>query len=126
MKEIQPSWVGRLLAGRYQVESLLRHGEISSIYHAIDKRVLINIIHPYLSQQPKFCAHFQQQLSAIVRLRHAMTRFISHTIREGENLNEIAMRYGVQMTDILYANGRKIKNPNLIRRGQIVIIPQYE
>ena len=53
-----------------------------------------------------------------------LTRFITHRVRRGQNLNKIARRYGVPMTDILSANG--IKNPNLIRRGQMVIIPVYE
>jgi len=44
-----------------------------------------------------------------------------HTVARGENLTQIANRYGVTVEAIVRANG--IANPNLIEPGQRLIIP---
>jgi LysM repeat protein len=44
-----------------------------------------------------------------------------HTVRRGENLSGIALRYGVTVWDIAAANG--LRNPNLINTGQRLVIP---
>lgn len=46
---------------------------------------------------------------------------VSHTIKRGETLSEIASRYGVPVKDIIEANG--LSNPNIIITGQTLIIP---
>ncbi|WNM28586.1 LysM peptidoglycan-binding domain-containing protein [Demequina capsici] len=45
----------------------------------------------------------------------------SHTVASGETLSSIASKYGVAVSTIVTANG--IKNPSLIRIGQVLTIP---
>ena len=70
----QPSWIGRSLSGRYQIESLLGQGGMSSVYKATDpnlKRVVaIKLIHQHLSDDPQFIQRFEEEATAVASLRH--------------------------------------------------------
>lgn len=46
----------------------------------------------------------------------------THTVQFGENLTDIAYRYGVSIEAILQANG--LQNPNLLKPGQELVIPE--
>ena len=46
----------------------------------------------------------------------------NHVIRKGETLSHIATKYGVSRSAIIQANG--IRNPNLIRMGKKLVIPE--
>ena len=50
--------------------------------------------------------------------------FVSHEVRAGEILTNIAETYGVTVEQILAANGKSIDNPDAIRPGQTIVIPQ--
>lgn len=45
----------------------------------------------------------------------------NHTVKAGQSLSEIASAYGVKVNAIIDAN--QIKNPNLLRAGDILFIP---
>lgn len=45
----------------------------------------------------------------------------THVVQQGETLLAIALRYGVTMQELQAANG--ISNPDLIKAGQVLIIP---
>jgi LysM repeat protein len=49
------------------------------------------------------------------------TVFRSHTVRRGDNLHRIALRFGTTVEAITAANG--IHNPRLVRVGQVLRIP---
>ena len=69
-----PSWIGRSLGGRYQIESLLGQGGMSAVYKATDpnlKRVVaVKLIHPHLSGDPQFVQRFEEEAKAVASLRH--------------------------------------------------------
>jgi nucleoid-associated protein YgaU len=46
---------------------------------------------------------------------------IKHTVQAGENLTQIALKYGTTVEAIAQANG--ITNPSLILVGQVLTIP---
>jgi LysM repeat protein len=51
---------------------------------------------------------------------------LSHTVRKGENLTQIAQRYGTSVNALYDANRNIIgSNKNLIRPGQQFVIPQH-
>ena len=50
------------------------------------------------------------------------TTYISYTVRRGDTLSEIAMNYGVTVSEIAGINN--IANPNLIYVGQVLSIPR--
>jgi serine/threonine protein kinase len=70
----QPTWIGRTLSGRYQIESLLGQGGMSAVYKAADpnlKRfVAIKLIHSHLSSDEQFIKRFEEEAAAIASLRH--------------------------------------------------------
>ncbi|MFN2153047.1 MAG: serine/threonine protein kinase, partial [Anaerolineales bacterium] len=74
----QPTWIGYSLNNRYQVKELLGQGGMSSVYRAYDPQlrrdVAIKIIHPHLSDDPKFVRRFEEEAAAVARLRHPNIR----------------------------------------------------
>ncbi len=71
----EPTWIGRALGGRYQIEELLGQGGMSAVYKATDpnlKRVVaVKIIHPHLSGDRQFVDRFESEAAAVAQLRHA-------------------------------------------------------
>ncbi len=67
-------WVGRIFAGRYEIESLLGRGGMSSVYKARDKQlrrpVAIKILHPHLQENAEFLKRFEQEAASVAMLRH--------------------------------------------------------
>ncbi len=74
MSEDPDKWIGRKLGGRYQLESLLGHGGMASVYKATDpnlkRTVAIKLIHPHLSNKTEFVNRFEQEAAAVANLRH--------------------------------------------------------
>ena len=70
----QPSWINRTLNKRYTIEALLGQGGMSAVYKANDpnlKRVVaIKLIHPHLAADSKFVLRFEEEATAVARLRH--------------------------------------------------------
>jgi len=70
----QPSWIKQTLSGRYRIEALLGQGGMSAVYKASDpnlKRVVaIKLIHPHLATDSNFIIRFEDEASAVAKLRH--------------------------------------------------------
>jgi serine/threonine-protein kinase len=70
----RPSWIGQTLGGRYRIDDLLGQGGMSAVYKAYDpnlKRVVaIKLIHAHLAEDPKFVIRFEEEATAVARLRH--------------------------------------------------------
>ena len=70
----QPSWIGRSLGGRYQIEELLGEGGMSSVYKATDpnlrRTVAVKLIHSHLSKDPDFVSRFEEEAAAVAQLKH--------------------------------------------------------
>ena len=71
----QPTWIGQTLSGRYRIDAMLGQGGMSAVYKASDpnlKRVVaIKLIHPHLSADASFVMRFEEEASAVAKLRHA-------------------------------------------------------
>jgi serine/threonine protein kinase len=67
-------WIGKSIAGRYQIEGLMGQGGMSAVYKANDpnlKRVVaVKLIHEHLSSDPGFVGRFEEEAAAIAQLRH--------------------------------------------------------
>jgi serine/threonine-protein kinase len=66
--------VGRLLEGRYAVESFIAHGGMASVYLAtdtrLDRRVAVKVLHAHLAGDHETLARFQREARAAARLSH--------------------------------------------------------
>jgi serine/threonine-protein kinase len=64
--------VGRLIDGRYAVESFIAHGGMASVYLATDtrleRRVAVKILHAHLADDPETLARFEREARAAARL----------------------------------------------------------
>ncbi len=69
-----PNWIGQTLGNCYKIQEVIGQGGMSSVYKAIDPNlqrvVAIKLIHPHLSDDPKFTARFEEEARAVARLRH--------------------------------------------------------
>ena len=65
---------GRLLGGRYRLESLVASGGMAQVWQGTDevlrRRVAVKILHPHLAADATFVARFRQEAVAAARLAH--------------------------------------------------------
>jgi serine/threonine-protein kinase len=84
----QPTWIGYKLNNRYQIIELLGQGGMSSVYRAWDpklrRNVAVKIIHPHLSENPRFVRRFGAEAAAVARLRHPNIRQVFDFDHDGE------------------------------------------
>ncbi len=70
----QPTWINRTLNNRYTIQGLLGQGGMSAVYKANDpnlKRVVaVKLIHSHLATDPSFITRFEEEATAVARLRH--------------------------------------------------------
>jgi tRNA A-37 threonylcarbamoyl transferase component Bud32 len=65
---------GRLLGGRYRLESLVASGGMAQVWRGTDevlrRRVAVKVLHPHLAADATFVARFRQEAVAAARLAH--------------------------------------------------------
>ncbi|HVW80922.1 MAG TPA: Stk1 family PASTA domain-containing Ser/Thr kinase [Mycobacteriales bacterium] len=65
---------GRMLDGRYSVDSFIAHGGMASVYLATDtrleRRVAVKVLHAHLAGDHETLARFQREARAAARLSH--------------------------------------------------------
>ncbi|MEK6256368.1 MAG: serine/threonine protein kinase [Chloroflexota bacterium] len=70
-----PSWIGKKLSDRYEIEELLGQGGMASVYKALDpnlrRTVAIKLIHSHLSKDPEFVSRFEEEAAAVAQIRHS-------------------------------------------------------
>lgn len=71
---LQDPFVGRLLDGRYRVESRIARGGMATVYLGIDDRldreVALKIMHGHLADDPAFVSRFIREARSAARLSH--------------------------------------------------------
>ena len=62
------------LADRYRIERVVGRGGMATVYKAIDQEsgqeVAIKVLSPYVAQEPKFKARFEQEIQVLHDLEH--------------------------------------------------------
>ncbi len=110
----QPSWIGHSLGGRYQIEQLLGHGGMATVYKGTDpnlrRAVAIKLIHPHLSSDPEFVRRFEEEAAAIAQLNHSNIVKVFDFAQDGTTYYMI----------LEYVDGETLKDrlKNLSRSGQ--------
>jgi len=70
----QPTWINRTLNNRYVIQAMLGQGGMSAVYKANDpnlKRVVaVKLIHSHLATDASFITRFEEEATAVARLRH--------------------------------------------------------
>ena len=108
--------VGETIAGRYDVEELVGHGGMSSVYRAhdrlLERHVALKILHAQYTGDDEFVERFKREARSVAQLSHpnivtvidrgedAGRQFIVFEYIDGENLKELVVRRGrLSVTD---------------------------
>ncbi len=71
---VDDPFAGRIIGGRYQVQSRVGQGGMATVYKAYDPNlrrvVAVKIIHPHLSESPDFIRRFEDEATVVGQLRH--------------------------------------------------------
>ena len=102
--------VGETIAGRYEVEELVGHGGMSSVYKArdalLERHVALKILHEEYSNDEDFVERFKREARSVAQLQHPNIvtvidrgeedgrQFIVFEYVKGENLKEHVVRKG--------------------------------
>ncbi|HEY0717367.1 MAG TPA: protein kinase, partial [Streptosporangiaceae bacterium] len=88
--------VGRLLDGRYQVESQVAMGGMATVYQAmdtrLDRRVALKVMHADLARDEEFVNRFIGEAKSVARLSHPNVVAVYDQGRDGSYLY-LAMEY---------------------------------
>jgi serine/threonine-protein kinase len=102
--------VGEKIAGRYEVEELVGHGGMSSVYKArdalLERHVALKILHEQYSADDDFVERFKREARSVAQLQHPNIvtvidrgeadgrQYIVFEYIDGENLKECVVRKG--------------------------------
>ncbi|MEV4571914.1 Stk1 family PASTA domain-containing Ser/Thr kinase [Nonomuraea jabiensis] len=103
--------VGRLLDGRYRIESRIARGGMATVYLALDVRldrtVALKVMHRSLAEDPSFVRRFIGEAKSVARLSHPN---VVHVFDQGTDNDVVylSMEYvpGKTLRDILRERGR--------------------
>jgi serine/threonine-protein kinase len=102
--------VGEKIAGRYEVEELVGHGGMSSVYKAhdtlLERNVALKILHEQYNADEEFVERFKREARSVAQLQHPNIvtvidrgeeegrQYIVFEYIDGENLKELVVRKG--------------------------------
>jgi eukaryotic-like serine/threonine-protein kinase len=102
--------VGETIAERYEIEELVGHGGMSSVYKAkdslLERHVALKILHEQYSADEEFVERFKREARSVAQLQHPNIvtvidrgeeegrQFIVFEFIDGENLKELVVRTG--------------------------------
>ncbi|MFC4532183.1 Stk1 family PASTA domain-containing Ser/Thr kinase [Sphaerisporangium dianthi] len=103
--------LGRLLDGRYRVESRIARGGMAAVYLALDVRldrtVALKVMHPSLAEDPDFVRRFIGEAKSVASLSHPN---VVHVFDQGTDAGNVylSMEYvpGRTLRDVLRRRGR--------------------
>jgi serine/threonine-protein kinase len=103
--------VGRVLDGRYLIQSRLARGGMATVYVALDQRldrqVALKIMHAGLAEDDAFVSRFQREAKSAARLAHPHVVSV-YDQGESDGVVYLAMEYvpGRTVRDVLRSHGR--------------------
>ncbi|MEV7010996.1 Stk1 family PASTA domain-containing Ser/Thr kinase [Streptosporangium sp. NPDC051022] len=103
--------VGRLLDGRYRVESRIARGGMATVYLALDVRldrtVAVKVMHRTLAEDPAFVRRFIGEAKSVASLSHPNVVHVFDQGTDGDNVY-LSMEYvpGRTLRDVLRTRGR--------------------
>ncbi len=108
----EPSLIGTLLGGRYQIQRLIGEGGMGRVYEArhveIDKRVAVKVLHPVYTHMPEVVSRFRREARAASKIGHPAIVDItdSGTTPHGSVYFVMEFLEGIDLADLLAQQGR--------------------
>jgi serine/threonine protein kinase len=100
--------VGKTIAGRYELEEVVGHGGMSSVYRAhdslLERYVALKILHEQYNEDDDFVERFKREARSVAQLQHPSIvtvidrgeeegrQYIVFEYIDGENLKEFVVR----------------------------------
>jgi serine/threonine-protein kinase len=107
--------VGEVIADRYELEELVDHGGMSSVYRGhdrlLERNVALKVLHAHFVDDPEYVERFRREARAVAQLSHPNIvtvidrgssdghQFIVFEYVDGENLKQLLERTGPLPTD---------------------------
>ncbi|HKB94409.1 MAG TPA: protein kinase [Gaiellaceae bacterium] len=102
--------VGEVIAGRYELQDVIDHGGMSSVYlgydQMLERNVAVKVMHAQYRDDPEYVERFRREARAVAQLSHPHIvtvidrgvsdghQFIVFEYVEGENLKRLVARTG--------------------------------
>jgi eukaryotic-like serine/threonine-protein kinase len=102
--------VGKTVAGRYELEEVVGHGGMSSVYRAhdslLERYVALKVLHQQYNEDEDFVERFKREARSVAQLQHPNIvtvidrgeeggrQYIVFEYIDGENLKELVVRKG--------------------------------
>ncbi len=102
--------VGKTVAGRYELEEVVGHGGMSSVYRAhdslLERYVALKVLHEQYNEDEDFVERFKREARSVAQLQHPNIvtvidrgeeegrQYIVFEFIDGENLKEFVVRKG--------------------------------
>jgi predicted Ser/Thr protein kinase len=102
--------VGETIAGRYELEEVVGHGGMSSVYRAhdslLERYVALKVLHQQYNEYEDFVERFKREARSVAQLQHPNIvtvidrgeddgrQYIVFEFIDGENLKELVVRKG--------------------------------
>jgi eukaryotic-like serine/threonine-protein kinase len=102
--------VGEVIADRYELEEIVEHGGMSTVYRGHDRQlertVALKVLHPHFLDDPEYVERFRREARAVAQLSHPNIvgvidrgeadghQFIVFEYVDGENLKQVLERSG--------------------------------
>jgi serine/threonine-protein kinase len=102
--------VGDVIADRYELDELVDHGGMSSVYRGhdrlLERNVALKVLHPQFTDDPEYVERFRREARAVAQLSHPHIvtvidrgeadghQFIVFEYVDGENLKQLLERTG--------------------------------
>ncbi len=107
----QEALIGRTIAGKYEIESLVGQGAMGAVYKArqvtLGTTLAIKVLHRQLAGEPMFAARFLREAQAASRVDHPSSMRVVDFGEEHDGLLYIAMEYvdGKTLAQIIDEDG---------------------
>jgi serine/threonine-protein kinase len=103
-------WLGRIVAGRYQVTGTLGRGGMGTVYEAeqlgLERYVALKVLHPHVARTPGAAARFQREGQLMARLKHPGAVHVLDSGSDGEDLYLAMERvFGLPLDEVLETYG---------------------
>ncbi|MFY0528073.1 serine/threonine-protein kinase [Archangium gephyra] len=104
------AWLGRVVAGRYQVTGTLGSGGMGTVYEAeqlgLERYVALKVLHPHVAKTPGAIARFQREAQLMARLKHPGAVHLFDHGTDGEVLYLAMERvFGIPLDEVLETYG---------------------
>jgi len=111
LQNADDSLIGKVLADKYRIESLISQGGMGSVYRAthvlMDKTVAVKVLHPSLAADDRIVARFSREAKATSRISHPHALSVTDFGESSDGTVFLVMEYlsGRTLKDVIKQDG---------------------